>query len=142
MKDNKQSLKLISQPRKPKPTKPKPPSKAEELFWMQLKAIHAPPCVREYRFVTDRKWRFDFAWPDMKLAVEIEGLIHYGTNADGSRKTSRHQSRAGYEKDCDKYNRAALEGWRVLRFTQTHIQNGAAMLLLESLFDEGGPDVA
>lgn len=119
-----------------------PLSKSEETFQMQLRAIKAPPWVREWRCVPDRKWRFDFAWPEIKLAVEIEGVIHFGTNADGSRKTSRHQNRAGYENDCDKYNRATLEGWRVLRFTQKHIKSGEAMQIMEGLFLNDGPPCA
>jgi hypothetical protein len=31
---------------------------------------------REYQFDSSRKWRIDFAWPDRKLAVEIESSVH------------------------------------------------------------------
>ena len=67
-----------------------------------------PGYVREHRFDAYRKWRFDFAWPALKVAVEIEG----GTWAGG-----RHTRGAGYEADAAKYNAAVLAGWRVLRFT-------------------------
>jgi hypothetical protein len=59
--------------------------------------------AREYKFHPDRRWRFDFAWPDLKLAVEIEGQ-------------GRHQTFIGFRRDCDKYNAALALGWRVLRF--------------------------
>ena len=68
--------------------------------------------VREYQFCKDRKWRFDFAWPERMIAVEIEGG-HGG----------RHQRYYGYQQDCDKYNRATLMGWKVYRFTKKHLSN-------------------
>jgi very-short-patch-repair endonuclease len=63
--------------------------------------------VQEHRF-SERKWRFDFAWPAKALAVELEG---------GSWVRGRHNRPQGFENDCEKYNAAALLGWRVLRFT-------------------------
>jgi very-short-patch-repair endonuclease len=110
-------------------------SKGEEEFAFHLKLTGLPAPVRELRFskLTNRLWRFDFAWPDLKIAVEIEGLTHYGTNADGSRKTSRHQTAKGYQSDLDKYNQAAIEGWRVLRFSQHQVKSGVAIEVTENL---------
>jgi len=68
----------------------------------------------EHRFHPTRRWRFDFAWPAIKVAVEIEG----GTWAAG-----RHTRPAGYAGDCCKYNAAVLLGWRVLRYTTQMIAN-------------------
>lgn len=69
------------------------------------------PPQREYLFarVLGRKWRFDFAWPERLVAVELEGLTH----GEGG----RHQRVAGFAVDCEKYNSAVMLGWRVLRFT-------------------------
>lgn len=80
---------------------------AEEAFlreWL-VRAPTLPP-EREFRFHPERRWRFDFAWPSIKLAVEIEGR-------------GRHQTVVGYRRDCEKYNEAARLGWRVLRFPAT-----------------------
>ena len=71
--------------------------------------------VPEYRFDPIRRWRFDWAMPSIKLAVELEG----GTWANG-----RHVRGKGYENDCRKYNAAALQGWRVLRFTSEMVDDG------------------
>lgn len=69
--------------------------------------------VPEYRFDKERRWRFDLAFPEHKLAVEIEGGIWI---------SGRHTRAMGYEGDCEKYNAATLQGWRVLRFPTTVLQ--------------------
>lgn len=58
--------------------------------------------VREYEFDPARKWKFDFAFPSQKLAAEVEGRYH--------------RTWAGHRNDCEKFNEAARQGWRVLRF--------------------------
>ena len=63
----------------------------------------------EFKFHAVRKWRFDFAWPDHKLAVEIEGGMFQGSNTG-------HRSITGMMRDIEKYNAAQLDGWCVLRF--------------------------
>lgn len=60
----------------------------------------------EYRFHPVRKWRFDYALPEYKIALEVEGGVWIG---------GRHTSSQGFIKDMEKYNTAALMGWRVLR---------------------------
>ena len=67
-----------------------------------------PMPVTEHRFHPSRKWRFDYAWPDAKVALEVEGGVWTG---------GRHTSSAGFLKDIEKYNAAARLGWRVLRCT-------------------------
>lgn len=76
--------------------------------------------VSEYRFAPPRRWRFDFAWPDHRLAVELEGGVWTG---------GRHTRASGYIADCDKYNAAVLAGWRVLRYTRAHINQNPDMVL-------------
>ena len=73
---------------------------------------------REYRFHAVRKWRFDFAWPTRKVAVEIEG---------GSWSHGRHTRGSGFAQDCEKYNAAVLDGWRVLRFIGDDLDDGRAV---------------
>ena len=114
---------------------PKTGSKGEETFALHLKLTGLPTPVREYRFsqLTNRLWRFDFAWPELRIAVEIEGLTHYGKNADGSHKIGRHQTSAGFQGDLDKYNQAAIERWQVLRFSQHQVKSGDAIQITERL---------
>jgi very-short-patch-repair endonuclease len=81
---------------------------------------------REYRFHPTRRWRFDFAIPDLKIGIECEGLVN-------PKFKSRHTTNSGFEKDCEKYNSAALRGWSVLRFTWGQIQSGYAIGMIERI---------
>ena len=90
----------------------------ERAFLTLCKMEGLPEPESEVRFAPPRRWRFDFAWPEQKVAVECEG----GTWIGG-----RHQTGTGFAKDAEKYNEAALLGWIVLRFTSDQIENGAAM---------------
>lgn len=62
-------------------------------------------------------WRFDCAWVEQQIAVELEG----GTYTRG-----RHTRGAGYSSDCAKYNAAQLHGWIVLRFTADMLHDDSA----------------
>ena len=99
-------------------------SELELAFAFQLKSVKAPPWVVEHRFDAVRRWRFDFAWPDLLLAVECEG----GTWTGG-----RHTTPQGFEADCEKYAEALLAGWRVLRVTKSMIEDGRALAWAERL---------
>lgn len=69
-------------------------------------------CVSEFRFHETRKWRFDFAIPEQKIAIEIEGGIWI---------QGRHNRASGFVKDMEKYNTAASLGWILIRSTPQNI---------------------
>lgn len=77
--------------------------------------------VTEYRFVLDRKWRLDFAFPEQKVAVEVQGAVH------------RIKSR--YKSDIEKFNHLTLEGWAVLLFRAEHIRKGLAVPLIQEVLE-------
>ena len=93
------------------------------LLW-QLRAKEMPVPVLEHRFDFDRRWRFDLAWPDDKIAVEVEG----GIWIDG-----RHVRGKGFEADAIKYNRAQMLGWKVFRYSTGQVKNGVAIADLEKV---------
>ena len=93
-------------------------SALEETLALHIRAVGLPEPIREYKFDPKRRWRADFAWPEIMLLVEVEG---------GHWTGGRHTRGAGFENDCEKYNEAALFGWRVLRLTSTHIKTGEAL---------------
>lgn len=94
----------------------------------QVKAAKLPLPTVEYRFHPTRKWRFDLAWPDRKLYVEVDG----GTWVSG-----RHSRGAGYERDCEKLNAACLAGWRGFRFTTAMVTSGYALTAIETALTNG-----
>jgi very-short-patch-repair endonuclease len=101
--------------------------KLEKTFEQQLKGLgYFEGCQTEYQLHDVRKWRFDFAWPDIKLAVEVEGGTKSGR--------SRHSRGAGFEGDTDKYNTATKMGWTLFRFTSDAVMSGKAMLFVEDFF--------
>ncbi|HAT10302.1 MAG TPA: hypothetical protein DCS97_06855, partial [Planctomycetes bacterium] len=57
-----------------KRAKPARKTKAEQypLFFTLLRQLDAR-WIAEHRFHPTRKWRFDFARPDIHLAIEIDG---------------------------------------------------------------------
>ncbi|HQR07014.1 MAG TPA: hypothetical protein PLN21_09340 [Gemmatales bacterium] len=94
---------------------------ATDVLAIEIAESNLPSATPEYQFCNGRKYRFDFAWPPLMLAVEVEG----GTWSGG-----RHTRGKGYEEDCRKYNLAAIEGWKVLRFTSDMVKRGEAIKIL------------
>lgn len=80
----------------------------------QMLTILGIPFVTEHRFHEARKFRFDVAILDHKIAIEYEGIFSV---------KSRHTSVKGYNRDADKYNLAQANGWRVLRYTASNYKN-------------------
>ena len=77
-----------------------------------LKAHGFPPFETEYRFHETRRWRFDYAWPDQRVALELQG-VSYGSY----RTPTRHQRGEQMEKDYEKALTAMSMGWRVVFLT-------------------------
>jgi len=62
----------------------------------------------EHKFHPTRRWRADFAIPELRILIEYEGI---------NSAKSGHTTITGYTSNCEKYNQAAILGWRVLRYT-------------------------
>ena len=95
----------------------------EDALAFQIRAAKLPEPVREHVFSKPRRWRFDFAWPYHKLAVEVEGGIW---------AAGRHNRPLGMLADMEKYNAALLLDWRVLRVAGQHIKSGDALAWIEA----------
>lgn len=82
------------------------------LFLQLLKTQRITEPIPEYRFHDVRRWRFDFAWPESRVALEVEGGVWTG---------GRHTRGAGFSKDMAKYNEAASMGWIIIRCTPSDL---------------------
>lgn len=69
------------------------------------------PCL-EYRFDAGRRWRFDYCWPDARLALELDG-------GQFKARGGRHNT----DDDRWKMSAAAAAGWRVLRFSPQMLED-------------------
>ena len=86
---------------------------SKEKYWINFRLEefareHGLELKTEHRFDEVRKWRFDWAIPELMIAVEYEGIFS---------KKSRHTTAKGFTGDAEKYNKAQQLGWKVYRYT-------------------------
>lgn len=98
-------------------------------------------CVKEHYFCKGRMWRFDYAIPSHKIAIEVEGGVFKERtyrNKKGVLITTiggRHNSGEGFLKDMEKYNKAAVLGWKVIRVVPTSLNsNDTLNIIKEAVF--------
>lgn len=88
----------------------------QQTFPAWLVEHRLPRPTLEHEFHPTRNWRFDYAWPEHMLALEIEGGVFGGTDpATGRRYKGAHSSVTGILRDMEKYSEGAVLGWRILR---------------------------
>jgi very-short-patch-repair endonuclease len=100
----------------------------EDHLLAQIKQTGLKIPEREFKFHDTRKWRFDFAFVESKVAVEVEGGIW---------SAGRHTRGAGFEGDCEKYNEAALAGWRVIRVSPKMVMDLRAIEFIKRALFHG-----
>lgn len=89
------------------------PSSRERHFlslWQSLGLPEQPQ--QQFRFHPTRRWRFDFAWPELRVAVEIQG---------GEFRRGRHGRGKGLRSDAEKFRAAARLGWFLLPIAGTEL---------------------
>lgn len=77
-----------------------PESELERVFLRKLQAARVPPPVRQFRI---GRRRIDFAYPDRRVAVELDGV--------------RYHTGAAFRLDRQRQNELIVLGWTILRFT-------------------------
>lgn len=112
-------------PRKPaKPKKPKIPAyPCRDVYSKIMEARFKVACWAEWPFHPTRKWRFDYAFPEYKVAVEIDGGLWTG---------GRHSGGTGQKRDLEKLNAAAQMGWLVLHYTPAERLYGSTLIQIFS----------
>lgn len=81
---------------------------------------------KEYQFYAKRKWRFDYAIPEYKIAIEVEG---------GVWTRGRHTRGVGFMGDMVKYNAAAVFGWRLLRVVPDTLMTDRTLRLIRACIE-------
>lgn len=93
--------------------------KSEMMF--RIRALGLPEPTQEHRFHPVRRWRFDYAWIDKKVAVEIQGGVG----------RSFHFNQKTLHKDSEKFLEANMLGWIVIQVNYWMIERGLEMALIE-----------
>lgn len=106
-------------------------------FNLACPAYKIPPPIAEFRFSASRKWMFDWCWPERMLALEVEGGI-YGRGKPcpvcKRKPPGAHSSIQRLLSDMEKYNEAAILGWKVIRCQPEDLATGAVFALLKRAF--------
>lgn len=95
--------------------------------------------VAEYRFCKSRQFRMDFAWPEHRVYLEINGgLFGRGKKCPlcGRRAVAGHSSIERLLKDMEKINLASAMGWRPVFCTPQQFSSGEAAKLVERAIGE------
>jgi len=90
----------------------------EEMFALQCEQAGLPTPLREYAAVPGRRFRWDFAWTDARVLVEING---------GTYARMGHSTGTGIARDYEKSNLAVLAGWRTFVFDRRMVEAGTAL---------------
>ena len=94
-------------------------SELENTFAFQIKAVGLSDPKRQYKFHGTRKFLADFAWPEYRIIVEVNG---------GTWMTkSGHNTGVGIHRDYEKSNCAQLMGYRYLQYTGKEVNDGSAI---------------
>lgn len=130
--------------------------------WLRAKGIREMPQA-EYVFHWQRLWRFDYAWPELLVALEIQGGMFGGLNAaaaaqkivsrirkKGGRASEhelkqiiglvnaagRHAQGSEIGKEHEKLNAAAEDGWVVVYVLPDLLQTEATARVLRQVLYE------
>lgn len=101
-------------------------SELEAELALQIRSLGLPEPIREYQAIKGRRYRFDFAFVEARLLVEVNG----GTYTKGA-----HSTGTGIARDYEKANLAVLQGWRVLMFDGKSVKSGEAVEIIRKALE-------
>lgn len=105
----------------PVAAEPKKESEIERRFAQQIRAAGLPEPEREWFHVAGRNLTLDFAWPALKIGVEVQGMAH--------------RIKAKFNADIEKRALALLLGWRILEVNGDAVRNEIGIGWLKELFN-------
>jgi very-short-patch-repair endonuclease len=101
----------------------------EQTLAYQCIADKLPSFVQNYIFMKERKFELDFAWPEYRCGIEIQGGIFKG---------HAHSAPLMIIRDMEKSNLLVLCGWKVLRYTPQDVSCGLAIGGIKQLLARSG----
>jgi len=114
-------LESALQPPKPKPPRPTPtgPSQIHIRMRQQIQTAGLPEPIEEYYHIKGRDMRLDFAWPDRKIGLEVQGMAH--------------RIKGKFHADIEKRALGMLLGWRVLEVSGAAVRDERGIEWLKQL---------
>ena len=119
-------LEAALQPHKPvpRPAQPPGPSQIHIRMRQQIQQAGLPPPIEEYYHIKGRDFRLDFAWPDRKIGVEVQGMAH--------------RIKGKFHADIEKRALAMLQGWRILEVSGDTVRDERGIGWLKQLLEIEG----
>jgi len=102
-----------------RPAAPPGPSQIERRFLQQIQTAGLPAPITEFYHLAGRDFRLDFAWPDRRIGVEIQGAAH--------------RIKGKFAADIEKRALGLLAGWRVLEIDGRRVRNEVGIGWLREL---------
>lgn len=99
----------------------------QDVLWLACQGRFGDKCQAEFKpGIPGRRFRIDIAFPDILLAVEVDGWQYHG------------KFKISHDRDRERQNLMVLHGWKILRFTAKQIfQNLEACLnSIEAVFNQ------
>ncbi len=90
----------------------RPESGIEAQLAQQLGSMGIKDYKRNHVFLHGRRFELDFAWPDQRIGVEVQGNVH----------RIKHHFKAGIEKAA----LGILAGWRIMPVGGDEVRSGQA----------------
>lgn len=127
----------------------------EGMLARKLVKAGLPEPKMEHVFAPPRRWRIDLAYPDIKLALEVEGgtysrpvvcsyckkpVVRYTKSGKVTRvyEGGRHTSGVGYLSDLEKYNQLSLRGWLLIRLTPKMVISQTSWRIVIDAYNKRG----
>ncbi len=105
-----------------KPKAPPGPSQIHIRMRQQIQQAGLPEPIEEYYHIKGRDFRLDFAWPDRKIGLEVQGMAH--------------RIKGKFHADIEKRALALIDGWRILEVSGNAVRDERGIGWLKQLMAE------
>ena len=93
-------------------------TEVEDLLESQMQEAGLSGFVREYQAIEGRRFKWDFAFVEDRLLIEVQGAVWV---------KGGHSTGVGITRDCEKFSIASANKWFTIPVTTDHVKNGKAL---------------